>query len=218
MTTFSEKLSQPLLQQLSKQGVLPVLQIETIESVVPLAEILTASGFSIMEITLRSDIALAAIELIKTRFSDSILSAGTVLTPEQVDHARASGAEFVISPGFNPVTFKHAASRKLPMIPGVNSPSDIEQALQCGISLLKFFPAEASGGTTMIKSLLGPYQNIQFIPTGGINLSNLASYLAIPQVVACGGTWLATVDDLRHERWDEIEKKVIATRRFIDQL
>ena len=207
-----------LLEQLRQQRVLPVIQIEQLECAEPLAEILLGHGFSILEITLRSDISLAAIERIKRRYPESILSAGTVLTPEQVDAATQAGAEFVISPGFNPVTFNHACQTGVPMVPGINSPSDIEQAMYHGGKVLKFFPAGASGGVPMLKSLTGPYGDVRLIPTGGINPDNLAHYLHIPQVVACGGTWLATVDELNKRQWDSIEEKVRFARDLIDKL
>ncbi|KEI69318.1 bifunctional 4-hydroxy-2-oxoglutarate aldolase/2-dehydro-3-deoxy-phosphogluconate aldolase [Endozoicomonas elysicola] len=207
-----------ILKQLQQQRVLPVIQIEDLNSAEPLAEILIAHGFPIMEITLRSDVSLAAIKRISKRYPQSILSAGTVLTPEQVDAARQAGAEFVISPGFNPVTYNHALQSKVFMVPGINSPSDIEQAMYHGAQVLKFFPAEASGSVNMLKSLTGPYQHIRVIPTGGISPDNLASYLQIPQVIACGGTWLATVDSLNQRKWNIIEEKVKAARQLIDCL
>lgn len=207
-----------ILKQLQQQRVLPVIQIEDLECAEPLAEILIAHGFPIMEITLRSEVSLVAIERIKQRYPQSLLSAGTVLTPEQVDAATRAGAEFVISPGFNPVTYNHARQAGVFMVPGVNSPSDIEQAMYHGGQILRFFPAEASGGIPMLKSLTGPYRQIRLIPTGGINPDNLANYLQIPQVIACGGTWLATVDDLNKGQWQLIEEKVKNTRRLIDSL
>ncbi|KEI72981.1 bifunctional 4-hydroxy-2-oxoglutarate aldolase/2-dehydro-3-deoxy-phosphogluconate aldolase [Endozoicomonas elysicola] len=207
-----------ILKQLQQQRILPVIQLEDLKGAEPLAEILITHGFPIIEITLRSDVSLAAIERIKKRYPQSILSAGTVLTPTQVDSARKAGAEFVISPGFNPVTFKHALQSNMFMVPGVNSPSDIEQAFYHGASVMKFFPAEASGGVNMLKSLTGPYQRIHLIPTGGINPDNLASYLQIPQVIACGGTWLAPLDSLNKGQWKIIEEKVKVTRNLIDSL
>ncbi len=205
-----------ILDQLQQQKVLPVIQIETLDCALPLAKILITHGFEIMEITLRSDIALEAIRRIKKEYPHSVLSAGTVLTTEQVNAADKAGTDFIISPGFNPVTFNHARQSNIFMIPGVNSPSDIEQAMQQGATVLKFFPSEASGGVTMVKSLTAPYRGIRFIPTGGISLSNLADYLEIPQVIACGGTWLATADELNHHQWDKIEEKVKKTRQFLD--
>ncbi|WP_066016571.1 bifunctional 4-hydroxy-2-oxoglutarate aldolase/2-dehydro-3-deoxy-phosphogluconate aldolase [Endozoicomonas atrinae] len=207
-----------ILDQLQQQRVLPVIQIENLDCALPLAEILINHGFSIMEITLRSDIALEAIRRIKKEYPQSVLSAGTVLTPEQVNAADQAGTDFIISPGFNPVTFNYACDSSIFMIPGINSPSDIEQAMQQGATVLKFFPAEASGGVAMVKSLTAPYRDIRFIPTGGINLGNLSDYLDIPQVIACGGTWLATTEELNQYQWDKIEDKIRNTRQFLNNL
>lgn len=205
-----------LIEQLKKQKVLPVLQFVDAESVLPVAEILVEYGFPMMEITLRSDIAYTAIKDIKRQFANASLSAGTVLKPDHVDAAAEAGAEFLISPGFNPVTFRYAVEKNVPMVPGINSPSDIEQAMEEGAQVLKFFPAEASGGVKMIKSLLGPYQNIQLIPTGGIKQDNVMDYLAIPQIIACGGTWLADAEDQKNKDWDSVRQKCKALRELLD--
>jgi 2-dehydro-3-deoxyphosphogluconate aldolase/(4S)-4-hydroxy-2-oxoglutarate aldolase len=133
-----------------------------------------------------------------------IVGAGTVLTVEQVDAALAAGASFVVTPGFSPRIVDRCLDLGLPIVPGVNSPSQVEMGLERGLNLLKFFPAEASGGIKMLKALHGPYGEVSFMPTGGVEVSNLAAYLALPNVAACGGSWMVKEDLIAAGRFDEI--------------
>lgn len=188
--------------------VMPVIQIENAADAVPLAKVLVENGLPAAEITFRTAAAAESIRLIRNAYPDIVLCAGTVLTIEQVDAAIAAGADFVISPGFNPTTVKYCLANNIKMIPGVNNPSLVEQALELGISALKFFPAEASGGINMLKSLVGPYSQIQVMPTGGVTPLNLGEYLAIPQVIACGGTWIAPTNAIASHDWDLIAGNV----------
>ena len=195
--------------------VMPVIQIEDADDAVKLAQVLSENGLPAAEITFRSDAAAESIRRIRAAFPEIVLCAGTVLTAEQADLAIEAGADFVVSPGFNPTTVKYCLENGIKIIPGVNNPSQVEQALELGVSALKFFPAEASGGINMLKSLTGPYGNIQLMPTGGVKPSNLLDYLAIPQVLACGGTWIAPTAAIRDNDWDTIASNVRATCELI---
>ena len=191
--------------------VMPVIQIENADDAVPLAKVLVDNGLPAAEITFRTAAAAESIRRIREAYPDIILCAGTVLTKEQAKQAIDAGADFVVSPGFNPTTVQYCLDNNIKIIPGINNPSLVEQALELGVSILKFFPAEASGGLNMLKSLTGPYGNIQVMPTGGVNPLNLLSYLAIPQVVACGGTWIAPTEAIRNHEWEVIAKNVRET-------
>ncbi|MCD9498193.1 bifunctional 4-hydroxy-2-oxoglutarate aldolase/2-dehydro-3-deoxy-phosphogluconate aldolase [Photobacterium carnosum] len=198
--------------------VMPVIQIENAADAVPLAKVLVENDLPAAEITFRTAAAAESIRLIRAAYPQIVLCAGTVLTIEQVDAAIAAGADFVISPGFNPSTVTYCLENNIKMIPGVNNPSLVEQALELGVSALKFFPAEASGGINMLKSLVGPYSQIQLMPTGGVTPLNLGEYLAIPQVIACGGTWIAPTRAIANHEWDLIAGNVREVRAMIDQI
>ncbi|WP_413524952.1 bifunctional 4-hydroxy-2-oxoglutarate aldolase/2-dehydro-3-deoxy-phosphogluconate aldolase [Photobacterium phosphoreum] len=198
--------------------VMPVIQIENAADAVQLAKVLVENGLPAAEITFRTTAAAESIRLIRAAYPQIVLCAGTVLTIEQVDAAIAAGADFVISPGFNPSTVTYCLENNIKMIPGVNNPSLVEQALELGVSALKFFPAEASGGINMLKSLVGPYSQIQLMPTGGVTPLNLGEYLAIPQVIACGGTWIAPTRAIANHEWDLIAGNVREVRAMIDQI
>nr|WP_144396153.1 bifunctional 4-hydroxy-2-oxoglutarate aldolase/2-dehydro-3-deoxy-phosphogluconate aldolase [Photobacterium piscicola] len=198
--------------------VMPVIQIEHAADAVPLAKILVENGLPAAEITFRTVAAAESIRLIRTAYPEIVLCAGTVLTVEQVNAAIEAGADFVISPGFNPTTVKYCLANNIKMIPGVNNPSLVEQALELGVSALKFFPAEASGGVNMLKSLVGPYSQVQLMPTGGVTPLNLGEYLAIPQVIACGGTWIAPTKAITNHDWELIAGNVREVCAMIAQL
>ena len=188
--------------------VMPVIQIEHAIDAVPLAKILVDNGLPAVEITFRTAAAVESIRLIRAAYPNIVLCAGTVLTIEQVDAAMAAGADFVISPGFNPTIVKYCLTNNIKIIPGVNNPSLVEQALELGVNALKFFPAEASGGVNMLKALVAPYSQVQLMPTGGVTPLNLGEYLAIPQVIACGGTWIAPTNVITHHDWELIAGNV----------
>ena len=198
--------------------VMPVIQIEHAVDAVPLAKILVDNGLPAAEITFRTAAAAESIRLIRAAYPEIVLCAGTVLTVEQVKAAIEAGADFVISPGFNPTTVKYCLTNNIKMIPGVNNPSLVEQALELGVSALKFFPAEASGGVNMLKSLVGPYSQVQLMPTGGVTPLNLGKYLAIPQVIACGGTWIAPTKAITNHDWDLIAGNVREVCAMIAQM
>lgn len=204
-----------LIDQLAALAVMPVIQIENADDAVKLVEVLSENGLPAAEITFRSAAAAESIRRIRTAFPEVILCAGTVLTIAQVDEAVAAGADFIISPGFNPTTVNYCIENGIKIIPGINNPSQIEQALELGINVVKFFPAEASGGVNMVKALVGPYSQIRLMPTGGIKPANVMDYLAVPQVIACGGSWIATTAAITNHDWDTIAKNARDTSLLV---
>jgi len=172
-------------------GVIPIIELLRTQDAVPLARALVAGGLGCAEITYRTSAASASIAAIRAALPDMLVGAGTVLTTAQVDEAISAGAAFLVAPGFNPDVVAAAGARGVPIIPGVCTPTEIEAALSQGIEILKFFPAEAAGGVAFLKAVAGPYRSVRFIPTGGIDVTNLGAYLALPSVLACGGTWVA---------------------------
>lgn len=191
-------------QQLAQVKIIPVIALDNAEDIIPLGKTLAENGLPAAEITFRSDAAVEAIRLLRQAQPDMLIGAGTVLNREQAIAAKEAGATFVVSPGFNINTVKACQEIGVEIIPGVNNPSTVEAALEAGLTTLKFFPAEASGGINMLKSLLGPYGQIQLMPTGGINVNNVKDYLAIDGVYACGGTWMVDKKMINEGRWEEI--------------
>ncbi|HEY7181993.1 MAG TPA: bifunctional 4-hydroxy-2-oxoglutarate aldolase/2-dehydro-3-deoxy-phosphogluconate aldolase [Blastocatellia bacterium] len=171
-------------------GIIPVVSIPKLEDALPLAEALLEGGLPCAEITFRTAAAAEAVAGIRSRFPEIFLGAGTVLTIEQAETAISAGAEFIVSPGTNPAVVDHCLSRGVTIFPGVCTPTEIEMALSKGVDTLKFFPAEPMGGVKFLQTICAPYRNVRFIPTGGIDAENVGQYLALPQVVACGGSWM----------------------------
>jgi 2-dehydro-3-deoxyphosphogluconate aldolase / (4S)-4-hydroxy-2-oxoglutarate aldolase len=171
-------------------GIIPVVSLPRGEHALPLAESLLAGGLPCAEITFRTAAAAEGIEQIAKRFPELFLGAGTVLTTEQAERALDCGAQFIVSPGTNPATVDYCLAKGATIFPGVCTPTEVEMALSKGVDVLKFFPAEPAGGVTFLKAICAPYGQVQFIPTGGIDTKNIAQYLALPQVVACGGSWM----------------------------
>ena len=188
-------------------GVIPVVAIERAEDTMPLAEALIKGGLPCAEITFRTAAAADAMRIMSKR-GDILVGAGTVLTINQVKTALDAGARFMVSPGFNPKVAAYCVENNIAFTPGISTPSDIEGALDLGLNLLKFFPAEAFGGLKTLKAMSGPYTTVEFIPTGGINPQNLLEYLQFPKVVACGGTWIAKSALISEGRFDDIIKNV----------
>jgi 2-dehydro-3-deoxyphosphogluconate aldolase / (4S)-4-hydroxy-2-oxoglutarate aldolase len=193
-----------VFESLRTAGVVPVIKLQTPEAALSLGRALVEGGLPVAEVTFRTTAAPEAIRLLRREFPSLIVGAGTVLTVEQVDAALAAGASFVVTPGFSPRIVDRCLDLGLPIVPGVNSPSQVEMGLERGLNLLKFFPAEASGGIKMLKALHGPYGEVSFMPTGGVEVSNLAAYLALPNVAACGGSWMVKEDLIAAGRFDEI--------------
>ncbi len=194
-----------IIKEISAAGVVPVVKIDDSKDAVALAAALRYGGLNCAEITFRTSAAEESIKLISEKFPDMLIAAGTVLTPEQADKAMNAGAKFIVSPGLNPEVVEHCKKKGYPIIPGVCTPTEIEKALSLGLTYLKFFPAEAAGGVKMIKSLAAPYTMVKFMPTGGINTSNLKDYLACKAIFACGGSWMVPSDKIASGDFDEIE-------------
>ncbi|EAR53775.1 2-keto-3-deoxy-6-phosphogluconate aldolase [Photobacterium sp. SKA34] len=193
-------------EQLKALKVIPVIAIDKAEDIIPLGKVLTENGLPAAEITFRSAAAEQAIRLLRETQPDMLIGAGTVLNREQAIAAKEAGATFIVSPGFNPNTVKACQEIGIDIVPGVNNPSTVEAALEMGLTTLKFFPAEASGGINMVKSLLAPYNDIELMPTGGINPANIKDYLAIPRVLACGGTWMVDKKLIEAGNWEELAR------------
>lgn len=193
-------------EQLKALKVIPVIAIDKAEDIIPLGKVLAENGLPAAEITFRSAAAAEAIRLLRETQPDMLIGAGTVLNREQAIAAKEAGATFIVSPGFNPNTVKACQKIGIDIVPGVNNPSTVEAALEMGLTTLKFFPAEASGGINMVKSLLAPYTDIELMPTGGINPANIKDYLAIPRVLACGGTWMVDKKLIEAGNWEELAR------------
>lgn len=196
-----------LLEKLAALKVIPVIAIKNADHAVALGKVLVENGMPSAEITFRTPAAAQAIRNLRAAFPEMIIGAGTVLTPAQVDEAIDAGVDFIVSPGFNPNTVRYCQQRGMPIIPGVNNPSLVEQAMEMGLTTLKFFPAEPSGGLNMLKALTAVYP-VKFMPTGGVSPTNVKDYLALKSVFACGGTWMVPSDLVDNQRWDEIGRLV----------
>jgi 2-dehydro-3-deoxyphosphogluconate aldolase/(4S)-4-hydroxy-2-oxoglutarate aldolase len=192
--------------RLAEGRVIPVVTIDDAADAAGLAAALMAGGLPVAEITFRTDAAAEAIAAIRAAQPGMLVGAGTVLDVATGERALAAGAEFIVAPGFNPAVVAHCLELGVAVIPGVATPTEIEAAVALGIRLLKFFPAEALGGVGYLLAASSPYRGLRFIPTGGINPGNMASYLALPIVAACGGTWIATAEAIRGQRWDDITR------------
>ncbi len=186
--------------------IVPVIKLDRASDALSLGKALLEGGLPIAEITFRTDAAEESIRTITAKLPDVLVGAGTVLTVDQVKRARAAGARFVVTPGFNPTVVDYCVRNQVPIYPGINNPMGVEAALERGLTVLKFFPSEASGGIKMIQALAGPYVGVKYIPTGGVTPANLAAYLKEPAVYAVGGTWIARADAIAAGRFDEIAK------------
>ncbi len=192
-----------VISRLAQLRVIPVIVIDNAADAKPLAEALLAGGLPCAEVTFRTAAALEAIRAI-AEIPGMLVGAGTVLKPEQAQAAADAGAQFIVTPGFNPRVVSYCVGHGIPITPGVSDPTSIEMALEHGLDVVKFFPAEACGGLSYLKAIAGPYSMMRFIPTGGIEPGNLGDYLAFPKVVACGGTWMVKADLLKNRDWAKI--------------
>ena len=196
-----------MIDTLGKAGIIPVIVMEDIEKAVPLARALVKGGLPVLEVTFRTACAAEAISKIKAEVPGAILIAGTVLKLEQLVAAKAAGAEACVAPGFDPEIVKAANVLGIPFCPGVATASELSQALSLGCKMVKFFPAESAGGVKYIKDLLGAFRwtGVKIMPTGGVKLSNVGDYLAVPEIICCGGTWIAPKDAIAANDWAKIE-------------
>ncbi len=193
-----------LLKKIHDIGIVPVIAIDDASKAVPLAKALVAGGLPAAEVTFRTAAAEDAIKAIVKEVPEMVVGAGTVLTKDQADRAIAAGVSFIVSPGFNPEITKYVLDKGVCMLPGTATAGEMEQAMALGLEAVKFFPAEQNGGVDKLKALAGPYKNLRWMPTGGVNTGNLANYLSFHQVLACGGTWMVKKDLIEGEKWDEI--------------
>jgi 2-dehydro-3-deoxyphosphogluconate aldolase/(4S)-4-hydroxy-2-oxoglutarate aldolase len=180
-----------ILEEIGKIGIVPVISIDDAEKAVSLANALAAGGIPCAEVTFRTKQGLESLRRIHREAPDILVGAGTVLKPEQVDEAAEAGASFIVSPGFNPKVVARCIEKNIPVVPGCASPSDLDRALEFGLEVVKFFPAEQAGGLDYIKAVSAPYSSLKFIPTGGISNDNLARYIKFDKILACGGSWMA---------------------------
>ena len=196
----------PILEQLSKFGVVPVVVLNDAKDAEPLAKALCDGGLPCAEVTFRTAAAEESIRTMTEKYPEMLVGAGTVLTTEQVDRAVAAGAKFIVSPGLNPRIVKYCVEKGILITPGCSNPSDIEVALENGLEVVKFFPAEPAGGLNMIKAMAAPYVGVKFMPTGGINPTNVRDYLAYDRILACGGSWMVKGSLVDAGEFDKIEE------------
>ena len=196
-----------LLQRLRTYRVVPVVEIDDAEAAAGLAHALSDAGLPVVEVTYRTAAAEESIRRMRVAVPDLLIGAGTVLDAATARGAAAAGADFLVAPGFNPQVAAAATATATALVPGVVTPTEIEAARAAGFSLLKFFPAVASGGIEMITALSGPYRDVSFMPTGGVREDSLAEWLALPAVAACGGTWIAPRDLISARDFDLIGRR-----------
>lgn len=190
--------------------ILPVLISETVEQAVEASRALQRGGLKAVEITLRTTAALEAITAVKSALPEFVVAAGTVKSPVDVKAVSQAGADFAVSPGFTRVMGEAAAEHSLPLLPGVATPSEILQGLELGLNNFKLFPASAVGGIGLLKALASPFEGVMFCPTGGINQSNFRDYLALPNVICVGGSWMVAPELIRQAQWEEVERRAQA--------
>ena len=186
--------------------VVPVVVLDDAKDAEPLAKALVEGGLPCAEVTFRTEAAAESIRIMTEVYPDMLVGAGTVLTTEQVDKAVGSGAKFIVSPGFDPEIVDYCIGKNIPVFPGCISPSEVAQAVKRGLKVVKFFPAEQSGGLAMIKAMAAPYHMLKFMPTGGINTENLKEYLACDKILCCGGSWMVKGDMIKAGEFEKIKK------------
>jgi len=194
-----------ILSRLSKIGIIPVLALEDAGKAVDVAGALILGGIDCAEVTFRTAAAEDSIKNISKAYPDMIVGAGTVTNTEQVDRALSAGAAFIVTPGYNPKVVNYCIEKSIPIVPGCMDTNSIEMALEAGLDTVKFFPAGQAGGVPMMKALAGPYVNLKFVPTGGVNKDNLLEYLGFKKVIAVGGSWMVKGELVNNSRFDEIE-------------
>jgi 2-dehydro-3-deoxyphosphogluconate aldolase/(4S)-4-hydroxy-2-oxoglutarate aldolase len=207
-----------MMLQLKKIGIIPVVVLNDAKDALPLAERLVKGGLPCAEVTFRTEAAEESIRQIAKAFPDMIVGAGTVLNIEQADRAIDAGAKFIVSPGLNPKVTEYVLKKGVPMTPGVCTPTEIEAAMEFGLDVVKFFPAEPSGGLKMIKALAAPYVGLQFMPTGGINAEIVRDYLKYDRIVACGGSWMVSGSLVKEGKFDEIEQMVREAAAIVKEI
>lgn len=198
-----------VIETIAQSRLLPVVVLNDAGAATPLASALTAGGLNCVEVTFRTDAAAESIAAM-SKNPELLVGAGTVLTTAQVDQAVAAGAKFIVTPGFSPTVVRRCQEVGVPIFPGIATGTEIQMALDAGLEKVKFFPAEQLGGAKMVKALAAPYRSVKFIPTGGVTTANLAEYLALPAVLAVGGTWMVAPKLLAAGDWDEVTRRTAA--------
>ncbi|SDM52339.1 bifunctional 4-hydroxy-2-oxoglutarate aldolase/2-dehydro-3-deoxy-phosphogluconate aldolase [Lachnospira pectinoschiza] len=195
-----------ICEKMEELGVIPVVVLNDVKDAVPLAKALVEGGIPCAEVTFRTAAAEESIREIKKAYPEMLLIAGTVLTTEQVDRAVAAGAEMIVAPGFDPEIVDYCLEKKIPVCPGIVTPSELAQAVKRGLTRVKFFPAEAAGGLKMIKAMTAAYTNVRIMPTGGINAKNITEYLECDKIFCCGGSWMVKGDLIKAGEFDKIKE------------
>ena len=207
-----------IIDAFKKIGIIPVVVLDDAKDALPLAKALCEGGLPCAEVTFRTAAAEESIRVMSSAFPEMLVGAGTVLTTDQVDRAIAAGAKFIVSPGFNPKVVKYCQEKNIPITPGIQTPTEIEAALELGLTTVKFFPAEPAGGLKMIKAIAAPYVNVSFMPTGGISEKNVREYLAYDRIVACGGSWMVKKDLVANGEFDRIRDMVAEAAAIVKEM
>ena len=205
-----------VIKKIEKLKIVPVAVIEDFKNAIPLGTALMEAGLPVIEITFRTNAAARSISLVKKEFPEMLVGAGTVLKIEHVKAANEAGSEFIVTPGYNPTVVDYCVDNEIPIIPGLNSPSFIEWGMERGLYHFKFFPADISGGPKMIQLLSGPYPDVKFMPTGGINDQTLVDYLRLENVFACGGSWIVKQNLISERKFDEIKFRTQKALKLIE--
>lgn len=207
-----------VLMKIGQMGIVPVVVLNDVKNAVPLAQSLINGGLPCAEVTFRTEAAQQSIAEISKNFPQMFVGAGTVLTTEQVDRAVDAGAKFIVSPGFNPKVVEYCIKKGYPVTPGIMTPTELEMALEFGLDVVKFFPAENAGGLKMIKAMAAPYTKMKFMPTGGINPQNVREYLQCDKILACGGSWMVKGDLINSDNFAEIEKLTKEASQIVKEI
>ena len=207
-----------VLEQFKKIGIIPVVVLDDAKDAEPLGRALMEGGLPCAEITFRTAAAEESIRIMSQKFPEMLVGAGTVLTTEQVDRAVAAGAKFIVSPGINPKVVDYCVKKNIPITPGTCNPSNVETALEFGLDVVKFFPAEAAGGLNYIKAIAAPYTGVQFMPTGGINAENVKDYLKYDRIIACGGSWMVKGDLIKNGNFDKIKELTAEAANIVKEI
>lgn len=207
-----------VLMKIGQTGIVPVVVLNEVKDAVPLAQALINGGLPCAEVTFRTDAAQQSIAEISKKFPQMFVGAGTVLTTEQVDRAVDAGAKFIVSPGFNPKVVEYCIKKGYPITPGIMTPTELEMALEFGLDVVKFFPAENAGGLKMIKAMAAPYTKMKFMPTGGINPQNVREYLQCDKILACGGSWMVKGELINSGNFAEIEKLTKEASQIVKEI
>ncbi len=207
-----------VLKRIEKTGIIPVVVLDDAKDAEPLARALCDGGLPCAEVTFRTPAAEESIRIISEKFPEMLVGAGTVLSTDQVDRAVDAGAKFIVSPGLNPRIVKYCVDKDIPVTPGCANPSDVEQAIENGLDVVKFFPAEQAGGLAYIKAIAAPYVGMKFMPTGGINANNVRDYLSCDKILACGGSWMVKGDLIKAGNFERIRELVREAAEIVKEI